>query len=82
MDLLRKFVRTVCVAVLALAATTSAIAATDDEGFAAALQLYHDGHYSAAYGRLVALADRRHVDAARIALLMVRFGPQLYNRQW
>lgn len=82
MSLLRKFVRTLCIAGLAVAATTSAIAAGDDERFVAALQLYHDGHYSAAYGRLVALADGGHADAARIALLMVRFGPQLYDGQW
>jgi hypothetical protein len=82
MNLLREFARTLCVASLAVTATTSAIAAADDERFVVALQLYHDGHYSAAYGRLVALADGGHADAARIALLMVRFGRRLYDCEW
>jgi len=82
MNLLRKFARTLCVAGFALAAATSATAATDDERFIAAMQLYDDCHYSVAYGRLVELADGGHAEAARIALLMVRFGPQLYGSQW
>jgi hypothetical protein len=78
----RKFAQTLCIALLAGLATTSATAAVDDEAFDAALELYHVGHYSSAYGRLAALADEGHAEAARIALLMFRYGPQLYGSAW
>lgn len=78
----RKLAAMLCVTVVALASAMPAIAASDDERFAAAMQLYHDGRYSAAYGHLAKLADGGHREAARIALLMVRFGPQLYSAQW
>jgi hypothetical protein len=44
--------------------------------------LYADGRWSTAFGRFAALAEHGHPDAARIALLMVRYGPQLYHSAW
>ncbi len=49
------------------------------EAFAEALDAYQQGNWTAAYRRLTALADRNHGDAARIALYMHRFGPNLYG---
>ena len=83
MNLLRKFATTACAAAFALAvAGLSRADPTDDDRFVGAMQLYHDCHYSAAYGRLAQLADNGHTEAARIALLMVRLGLQLYRNDW
>ena len=79
---LRKFSGILCVAGIALATAMPAAAASDEEGFADAMALYRDGRYSTAYGHFAKLADGGHADAARIALLMVRFGPQLYGVLW
>ncbi len=79
---LRKFPGILCVAGIALASAMPASAASDEERFAEAMALYRDGRYSAAYGHFAKLADGGHADAARIALLMVRFGPQLYGVPW
>lgn len=50
------------------------------EAFAQAMDAYQQGQWAAAYQRLAALADRNHhADAARIALFMHRFGPDLYG---
>lgn len=57
-------------------------AAPIDDPFVAAMRLYHDDRYAAAYGRLADLADSGHAEAARIALLMLRLGPSLYRSQW
>ena len=69
-----------CVATLATLAAAPAVAA--DDTFVAAMRAYDEGRYAFAYGRLVALADAGNADAARVALLMLRFGPQLYGAQW
>ena len=79
---LRKFSGILCVAGIALATAMPTSAASDEERFADAMALYRDGRYSAAYGHFATLADGGHADAARIALLMVRFGPQLYGVPW
>jgi hypothetical protein len=50
-----------------------------DIRFAEAMDLYEMGKWSSAYERLAVLADNRHAEAARIALLMYRFGPTLYG---
>lgn len=50
--------------------------------FADALQLYRHGHFDAAYERFVHLADTGHAESARIALVMLRHGPDLYGSQW
>lgn len=61
---------------------TLATAAPEDDSFSTAMQDYDDCHYTVAFRTLAALADGGHPGAARIALLMVRFGPQLYGSQW
>ena len=83
MNLSLKFGTTACATAFALAIAGPARAdRTDDDRFVGALQLYQACYYSAAYGRLAQLADGGHVEAARIALLMVRLGPQLYHTEW
>jgi len=47
--------------------------------FTEAMDLYQLGKWARAYEKLVILADLSHADAARIALLMYRFGPSLYG---
>lgn len=63
-------------------ATAAAAIQTTDIQFADALQLYRQGRWSAAYGRFVQLADGGHVESARIALVMVRHGADLYGTEW
>jgi hypothetical protein len=48
------------------------------DDFEQAMQAYERNHWAAAYAGLSALADQGHAPSARLALLMVRFGPQLY----
>ena len=50
--------------------------------FADALQLYRHGRFSAAYERFMHLADTGHGESARIALVMLRHGPDLYGSAW
>ncbi len=54
----------------------------DHARFIAAMRLYHEGHYAAAFGQLTALADSGHAESARIVFAMLRFGPVLYRAQW
>lgn len=82
MSTLRQFTTVMCIASFATLPGTSAIASADDDGFVAAMQIYRDGHYPNAYGRLAVLAEGGHAEAARIALPMVRNGPQLYGSDW
>ena len=79
---LRKIAVGLWIASFAILTATSATAATIDDDFDAAMQSYEDCHFSIAYDRLAMLADGGHAEAARIALLMVRYGPQLYGGQW
>ena len=53
-----------------------------DLWFVKAMNLYHAGHYHAAYGNLWQLADEGHADSARMALMMLKLGPTLYATQW
>ena len=69
-------------ALLAAALAAPACAATVEDPFVAAMRLYHDDRYAAAYGRLADLADSGHAEAARVALLMLRHGPALYRSHW
>jgi hypothetical protein len=62
--------------------TVRAAAVEDTARFADAMQLYRDGRWSAAYGRFLVLADRGNIDAARIALLMLRHGREMYDTDW
>ena len=50
--------------------------------FADAAGSLRAGRHAEAYGRFVALADEGDVDAARIALVLHRYGPELFGSQW
>ena len=50
-----------------------------DEPFDAAVRLYRDGHWALAFDKLAALADRDHAPAAKLALLMLRYGASIYG---
>lgn len=69
-----------CLAMLAPALGTAA--ESDTEGYDQAVAQYQKGRYADAYGRFMALANEGDVDAARTALFMLRYGPQLYNAHW
>jgi hypothetical protein len=66
----------------ASAATAASGSGPDQALFAEALRLHRSGRWSAAYGRFLQLADAGHVDAARIALQMLRHGGELYGTEW
>lgn len=66
----------------AAAATSPANASVTEARFADAMDLYSVGKWSAAYGRFAALADQGHAEAARIALLMLRYGAKMYGHDW
>jgi len=50
-----------------------------DERFDAAVRLYRDGHWELAFASLSTLADQGHAPAAKLALLMLRYGTALYG---
>jgi hypothetical protein len=56
--------------------------AADSQGYDEAVAQYHNGRWADAYGRFMALANEGDADAARTALFMLRYGPQLYNSHW
>lgn len=66
----------------AAAATSPMDTARSEAQFNEAMDLYSMGRWAAAYGRFADLADHGHAEAARIALLMLRYGPRLYGRDW
>jgi hypothetical protein len=66
----------------ASAATPSADAAKPESQFNEAMDLYSVGKWAGAYGRFAALADQGHAEAARIAILMLRYGSRLYGHDW
>jgi hypothetical protein len=66
----------------ATAATTSTDAAKSDAAFNEAMDQYRDSKWPGAYGRFAALADQGNPEAARIALLMLRYGSRLYGHNW
>ena len=53
-----------------------------DARFREAMRLHKFGRWSAAYGRFAVLADEGHVPSARVALAMLRNGPQVYGTDW
>lgn len=81
-----KFIPHVLAALLlclqAPAATAADNVAGAEAAFEDAMAQYRDGRWAAAYGRFAALADRGHAEAARIALLMLRYGGRLYGHEW
>jgi hypothetical protein len=46
------------------------------------VRLFRSGRFAAAYGRFAQLADAGHAPSARIALVMVEQGPQLFGSDW
>jgi hypothetical protein len=54
-------------------------AASADEHFEDAVRLYERGHWEQSFENLAVLADRGHVRAAKLALLMLRYGAPLYG---
>jgi hypothetical protein len=50
-----------------------------DRRFDAAVALYIGRHWKSAFGELSALADTGHLRAAKLALLMMRYGVSLYD---
>jgi hypothetical protein len=65
----------------ALALSVAAHAAPESE-FNSAVASYRAQRYSEAFGRMMSLANRGDPDAARIALFMHQYGPQLYGSYW
>jgi hypothetical protein len=50
-----------------------------DENFTAAVRLYEAGHWEHAFVNLASLADLGHAPAAKLALLMLRYGATVYG---
>jgi len=50
--------------------------------WAQAREAFRFGRHAAAYGRFVALADAGHAPSAEIALLMWRYGRELFGTPW
>ena len=67
-----------CLAMLAPALGTAA----QPDAYDQAVTQYQQGRWADAYGRFMALANAGDADAARTALFMYRYGPQLYNAYW
>lgn len=71
-------ITTACVAMLAPTLGRAAEPDSYDE----AVAQYQQGHWANAYGQFMALANAGDADAARTALFMLRYGPQLYKAHW
>jgi hypothetical protein len=54
-------------------------AGAEDDCFDAAVALYEFEHWDRAYADLTVLADRGHARAAKLALLMLRYGAAVYG---
>ena len=50
-----------------------------DTAFVSATRFYKDCHWKFAFDRLASLADQGHAPAAKLALLMLRYGRPLYG---
>ncbi|MDB5803603.1 MAG: hypothetical protein JWN73_925 [Betaproteobacteria bacterium] len=50
--------------------------------FAQALRELKEGRATAAYGDFMRLADRGDAESARIALIMLRHGPEMHGAGW
>ena len=83
--------RGLALAALALAALALALGSGATRGapttepamdFDDALLAYEVNHWQQAYAAFAALADRGHVEAARLALAMRRHGPTLYGTRF
>jgi len=59
--------------------TGSRVTLVRDDRFDAAVRQYRDGQWVSAFDQLAALADQDHAPAAKLALLMLRYGASLYG---
>ena len=62
--------------------TARALGSTEEranEAFVSAVRLYDACHWEFAFERLVLLADQGHTPAAKLVLLMLRYGHALYG---
>lgn len=50
-----------------------------NEAFISVVRLYEGCHWEFAFDRLAVLADQGHAPAAKLALLMLRYGSSLYG---
>jgi hypothetical protein len=62
--------------------STASLTASQQALWTHARQAFRQQRYSAAYGRLVRLADAGHAPSAQVALLMLRHGPDLFGTAW
>jgi hypothetical protein len=84
---LSAFVLGLLVAVAQIATALAADAAplsrqAQSDRYAEALQLFHEQHYAAAYGRFAAAADAGHLLSAQLALVMYAHGRELFGSDW
>lgn len=79
---LKRMTVTLAAGLCCTVASAGAGVANQDQAFDEALALYRQGSWSGAYGRLSALADKGHVEAARVALLMLRHGSKMHGNDW
>lgn len=63
-------------------ATRPALTAQQQAQFEAALLSFRTQRYSAAYGRLMRLADAGHTPSAQLALVMFRYSRTLFDAEW
>lgn len=75
-------VLTVSIGLVGRAAADAPSAQWQAARLAAANSDYERNSWQAAFGTLAQLADGGHAEAARIALLMVRYGPALYGQEF
>jgi len=67
---------------LAFALVLGGAATAAEPAFDQAVRDYQAGRWSAAYGHFMVLANSGNIEAARIALFMVRHGKLLYSSEW
>jgi hypothetical protein len=76
----------ISITAVGLLSTAIAVSAANtkktETAFEEAMTHYKQGKWSGAYGRFAALADHGHPEAARIALVMLRHGQEMYGSQW
>ncbi len=62
-----------------IARSGTTLSANPNERFDTAVRLYESGHWKLAFVNLAALADQGDARAAKLALLMLRYGVSLYG---
>lgn len=88
LSLLCKFLNSVFILIATYALLSAAFAAYPAKPadphymFQQALEEYKAGRATSAYGKFMTLADAGDPEAARIALIMLRHGPEMYGTAW